>query len=142
MNETSSTYRSPWLVSFTDGTPPDDLDDGLHWFPVGPTGDGRVMWRRPRSVPARPYQLRGHLRAYLRRFNMDELRKLGLGSLENYLVDIKEDTAERYIERVVDCSGSICFVRELLCRLADARRDDRLALDGLWELAVSAHLAP
>ena len=47
MNETSSTYRSPWLVSFTDGTPPDDLGDGLHWFPVGPTGDGRVMWRRP-----------------------------------------------------------------------------------------------
>ena len=63
MNETSSTYRSPWLVKFTDGAPPEDLDDGLHWFPVGPTGDGRVMWRRPAVAVAAPERHKGAERA-------------------------------------------------------------------------------
>lgn len=54
MNDTSSTYRSSWLVRFTDGTQPDDLGDGLHWFPVGTTSDGRVMWRRPAFAVTRP----------------------------------------------------------------------------------------
>lgn len=64
MNETSSTYRSPWLVKFTDGTPPEELDDGLHWFPVGPTGDGRVMWRRP-EMALNPLRLSSYVFRYV-----------------------------------------------------------------------------
>lgn len=76
MNDPSSTYRSPWLVTFTDGTPPERLDDNLHWFPVGPTGDGRVMWRRP-AVVLHPLRLSYYVFEYvLETLDADEQAEL------------------------------------------------------------------